>query len=151
MPVLDKSEWEDMREHVADVFWELCDSTLIVRYDKNSEFDPEFGHRTFTDLREVKLPYTEIGSAGRFKDLEPSGADFKTNVRFRCYIPSLMIEKFVPGGKIQREKHIIVINDIEWQIEAVIPYHMQHGNSMMHKLHLTHKEPAEQPQGAYGG
>lgn len=150
-PTIDQCEWCDLKDAIGEAFDEV-DSTLKLKWiGANVVRDPEFGHALTTDNREVELPYTQILSASRLKVLDKTGTDFVLRRAMRVYIPSDAIRDKVPGGVIKREEHIIELNEVEYQIEAVVPYPMLRGESVVHKLHLTLRRPSEQDQGDYGG
>lgn len=151
MFALDIHEWRDLKEIVDDCFNEIDCSKLKIKWDGgNTVKDAEFGHVLVADPRFVEVPYTQILSTA-LKLPEPSGADFEARQYGRIYIPSSAIQEKLPGGVLKREAYVFEINEVDYRIEAIVPFPQQFGDSMVHRCYITEDRPPEQPQGVYGG
>lgn len=146
----DKSEFEDLKQIALEAFWDLGSSVLhLVEEGESTEHDTEFGHALSDGTTKTALPYSQLLSS-QLKALDPSATDFVAIQRHRVYIPTAAVEKKVRGGKILRERHLVLLNGVYYQIQAIVAFPQQHGSSIVYKLHLTERHPQEQQQGQYG-
>lgn len=142
-------EFDDIRQEVYDAFQEFDNTLRVLVFGPGTTTDPDYGHYTNVVTQVFELHYSNVLSTS-LKASSIEDADFATIPHNRAYVSTLEVERVIPGGKMLREAHIIEINGVQWQIQAIVPYPMQHSKSAIIKLHLTHRVPAEQNQGSDG-
>ncbi|MBX4215636.1 hypothetical protein KW797_01665 [Candidatus Parcubacteria bacterium] len=152
MGALDRAEFEDMRLEVHLSILETAESVLVLKRPAATQaYDPQFQNPISNPEDNVlyELHYTQVVSS-YLKTLGPERADFSTLPRFLVYLSSLEVERVLPDGVIRREQDIILLNGVEHEIDAVVPFPQLHGKSCVIKLRLTNRAPAEQDQGSNG-
>jgi hypothetical protein len=152
-------EWDDSRKIVYDSIVELGTTLSVVTQGAGAVIDPEFGNVVTRDEEVIALlPYTErlAGAVSdrlmmRFKLLGKEGANFTAWSTLTAYVPTLAVERLIPGGELLREKHLFVIGGIYYQLDSIIPVCMRNltGGSVLLQIFCSAASPAEQAGGKY--